>query len=120
MNIVQPPPTQLSPELIVRFAAIVGEKYAVTETADIAPYVTEDRNLFHGHSPLVLRPGSTAEVAESSRLATQTRTALVPQGGSTGWVGGQTPIGGEVAVSMRRMDKVREMELESNTMWDES
>ena len=116
MNIVQTPPKKLSPELIARFAAIVGDKHAVTEAADVAPYVSEDRNLFHGHSPLVLRPASTAEVAAICRLATQTRIALVPQGGNTGLVGGQTPIGGEVMVSMRRMDKVREIDLESNTM----
>jgi FAD/FMN-containing dehydrogenase len=116
MNVVQPPPKKLSPELIERFAAIVGDKHAVTEAADVAPYVSEDRNLFHGYSPLVLRPGSTAEVAAICRLATLTRIALVPQGGNTGLVGGQTPIGGEVMVSMRRMDKVREIDLESNTM----
>ena len=63
MNIVQPPPAKPSPELIARFGAIVGDKYAVTDAADVAPYVTEDRNLFHGYSPLVLRPGSTAEAA---------------------------------------------------------
>jgi FAD/FMN-containing dehydrogenase len=116
MNIVQPPPAKLSPELIARFGAIVGDKYAVTDAADVAPYVSEDRNLFHGYSPLVLRPGSTAEVAAICRLATETRTALVPQGGNTGLVGGQTPYGGEVVVSMRRMDKVREIDTESNTM----
>jgi D-lactate dehydrogenase (cytochrome) len=120
MNIVQPPPAKLSPELIARFGAIVGEKYAVTDAADVAPYVTEDRNLFHGYSPLVLRPGSTAEVAAICRLATETRTALVPQGGNTGLVGGQTPYGGEVMVSMRRMDKVREIDIESNTMTAEA
>src|SRR3954462_6062241 len=116
MNIVQPPPTQLSPELIVRFAAIVGEKYAVTETADIAPYVTEERNLFHGHSPLVLRPGSTAEVSAICKLATQHRIALVPQGGNTGLVGGQTPHHGEVVISMRRLDRISEVDPASNTM----
>ena len=120
MNVVQPPPANLPPELIARFAAIVGDKHAVTEAADVAPYVTEDRNLFHGASPLVLRPGSTAEVAAICRLATQTRTALVPQGGNTGLVGGQTPIGGEVMVSMRRMDKLRDIDTESNTMTVES
>ncbi|MDB5516643.1 MAG: hydroxyacid dehydrogenase, partial [Tardiphaga sp.] len=116
MNVVQPPPAQLPPELIARFKAIVGDKYAVTEAADVAPFVTEDRNLFHGTSPLVLRPGSTGEVAAICRLATETRTALVPQGGNTGLVGGQTPYGGEVVISMRRMDKVREVDTDSNTM----
>ena len=54
MNIVQPATPPLSSELIARFRAIVGDKYAVTEAADIAPYVTEERGLFHGRSPLVL------------------------------------------------------------------
>jgi D-lactate dehydrogenase (cytochrome) len=120
MNIVQPPPTKLSPELAAQFRKVVGDKYAVTEPADVAPYVTEERNLFRGTSPLVLRPGSTAEVAAICRLAHETRTALVPQGGNTGLVGGQTPIGGEVVISMRRMDKIREIDVESNTMTAES
>jgi D-lactate dehydrogenase (cytochrome) len=114
MNIVQPPP--LSPELIARLKSIVGEKYAVTDAADIAPYVTEERNLFHGHSPLILRPGSTAEVSAICKLATEHRIALVPQGGNTGLVGGQTPHNGEVVISMRRMDRIREVDTASNTM----
>jgi D-lactate dehydrogenase (cytochrome) len=114
MNIVQPPP--LSPEIIGRFKTIVGEKYAVTDANDIAPYVTEERNLFHGHSPLILRPGSTAEVSAICKLATEGRIALVPQGGNTGLVGGQTPHHGEVVVSMRRMDRIREVDTASNTM----
>ena len=114
MNIVQPPP--LSPELIARLKTVVGEKYAVTDANDIAPYVTEERNLFHGHSPLILRPGSTAEVSAICKLATEHRIALVPQGGNTGLVGGQTPHHGEVVISTRRMDKIREVDSASNTM----
>ena len=88
----------------------------MTDQADIAPYVTEERDLFHGRSPLVLRPGSTAEVSAICKLATEHRIALVPQGGNTGLVGGQTPHNGEVVISMRRMDKIREIDPASNTM----
>ena len=116
MNIVQPSAPPLSPELIARFRGIVGDKYAVTDAGDIAPYLTEERDLFHGRSPLVLRPGSTAEVSAICRLASEHRIALVPQGGNTGLVGGQTPHNGEVVVSMRRMDKIREVDAASNTM----
>jgi FAD/FMN-containing dehydrogenase len=117
MKLVQPSPApQLSPNLIARFRAIVGDKYAVTDAADIAPYVTEERNLFHGHSPLVLRPGSTAEVSAICKLASEHRIALVPQGGNTGLVGGQTPHHGEVVVSMRRLDRIRDIDPASNTM----
>jgi FAD/FMN-containing dehydrogenase len=117
MNIAQPSaPPPLSSELIARFRAIVGDKYAVTDAADIAPYVTEERDLFRGRSPLVLRPGSTAEVSAICRLASEHKIALVPQGGNTGLVGGQTPHNGEVVVSMRRMDRIRDIDAASNTM----
>src|SRR5262245_3772045 len=120
MNKIEPQPKRLSPDLIGRFAAIVGERYAVTEPHDIAPYLTEERMLYQGRSQLVLRPGSTAEVAAICKLANETRTALVPQGGNTGLVGGQTPHNGEVVVSMRRMDRVRDLDPQSNTMTCES
>jgi FAD/FMN-containing dehydrogenase len=116
MNIVQPLAPPLSPELIAKFRNIVGDKYALTDAADIAPYVTEERDLFHGRSPLVLRPGSTAEVSAICKLASEHRIALVPQGGNTGLVGGQTPHNGEVVISMRRMDRIREVDTASNTM----
>src|SRR5947208_16547425 len=99
MNIARPSAPQLSPDLIAKFRAIVGDKYAVTDATDIAPYVTEERDLFHGRSPLVLRPGSTTEVSAICKLASAHKIALVPQGGNTGLVGGQTPHHGEVVLS---------------------
>ncbi|WBL77952.1 FAD-binding oxidoreductase [Bradyrhizobium xenonodulans] len=116
MTISRSPAAPLLPELIKKFRAIVGAKYALTDPADIEPYLTEERNLFHGRSPLVLRPGSTAEVAAICELASEHRIALVPQGGNTGLVGGQTPHIGEVVVSLRRLDKIREVDTASNTM----
>src|SRR5262245_62713706 len=116
MNIGKGSVPPLSPELIAKFRKIVGDKYALTDAADIVPYVTEERDLFHGRSPLVLRPGSTDEVAAICKLANEHRIALVPQGGNTGLVGGQTPHNGEVVVSLRRLDKIREVDTASNTM----
>jgi D-lactate dehydrogenase (cytochrome) len=120
MNKIEPAPPHLAPDLIGRFKAIVGEKYAVTDQHDIAQYVTEERMLYQGHTPLVLRPGSTAEVSAICKLANETHTALVPQGGNTGLVGGQTPHHGEVVVSLRRLDRVRDLDPQSNTMTCES
>jgi len=116
MNIVQPAATQLPPELLAAFRAIVGDKYAVTDAADIAPYLTEERGLFHGRSPLVLRPGSTAEVSAICKLATEHKTAIVPQGGNTGLVGGQIALDGEVVLALTRLDCIREVDAASGTM----
>jgi D-lactate dehydrogenase (cytochrome) len=116
MNIVEAPAKFLAPELLARFAAIVGERYAITDPADMAPYLSEERQLYRGRSPLVLRPGSTAEVSAILKLASETGTPIVPQGGNTGLVGGQTPHNGEVLLSLKRLDRIREVDPTSNTM----
>jgi FAD/FMN-containing dehydrogenase len=110
------PTRPLSPALVDRFAAVVGERYAVTDQADLAPFLVEDRGLYQGRSALLLRPGTTAEVAAICRIAHETETAIVPQGGNSGLVGGQTAHHGEVILSLRRLDRVREVDVTSNTM----
>ena len=118
MNL-QTKPT-LPPELLARFTAIVGQKYAVTDKQAQESYLVEMRDLYHGHTPVVLRPGSVEEVAAIIKLANETRTAVVPQGGNTGLVGGQIPLNGEVLLSLMRLDKIREVDPVSNTMTVES
>jgi D-lactate dehydrogenase (cytochrome) len=106
----------LAPELLSRFIAIVGEKYAVTDKQTQESYLVEMRDLYHGVTPVVLRPGSVEEVSAILKLANETRTAIVPQGGNTGLVGGQIPHNGEIVLSLRRLDNVREVDPVSNTM----
>jgi ABC-type uncharacterized transport system substrate-binding protein len=55
------PPTKTDLSLLARFAAIVGEKYTITDPQAQAPYLIEQRNLYHGRTPMVLRPASVAE-----------------------------------------------------------
>jgi FAD/FMN-containing dehydrogenase len=107
---------RLDPELLNRFAAIVGTKYAVTDKQAQEPFLVEMRDLFHGRTPLVLRPGTVEEVSAILKLANETKTAIVPQGGNTGLVGGQIPHHGEVVLSLTRLDKIREVDAVSNTM----
>jgi FAD/FMN-containing dehydrogenase len=116
MNIVETPAKFLRPDLLARFAAIVGEKYAITDPQAQTPYLLEMRDMFRAHTPVVLRPGSVAEVSEIIKLANETSTAIVPQGGNTGLVGGQVPLHGEVLLSLNRLDRVREVDPVSNTM----
>ena len=106
----------LPPELLARFIAIVGQRYAVTDRDAQTPYLVEMRDLYRGQTPVVLRPGSVEEVAAILKLANETKTAVVPQGGNTGLVGGQIPHHGEVVLSLTRLDKIREVDAVSNTM----
>jgi FAD/FMN-containing dehydrogenase len=110
------PPIRTDPALLARFAAIVGDKYAITEKAAQEPYLVEMRNLFHGRTPMVLRPGSVAEVSAILKLANETKTPIVPQGGNTGLVGGQVPHHNEIVLTLNRLDRIREVDATSNTM----
>ena len=65
---------------------------------------------------MLLRPGSVAEVQAILKLANETKTPLVPQGGNTGLVGGQIPFDGELILSLTRLDRIREVDAGSNTM----
>jgi D-lactate dehydrogenase (cytochrome) len=110
------PPKTPDPSLLERFAAIVGERYAITDPQAQAPYLIEMRNMFQGHTPLVLRPSATTEVSAILKLANETATPIVPQGGNTGLVGGQIPLHDEIVLSLNRLDRIREVDPTSNTI----
>jgi D-lactate dehydrogenase (cytochrome) len=112
----KPPAAAIDPALLARFVAIVGARNAVTDPQAQAPYLLEMRDMFRGATPAVLRPGSVAEVSAILRLADETGTPIVPQGGNTGLVGGQTPQHGEIVLSLNRLDRIREVDPVSNTI----
>jgi FAD/FMN-containing dehydrogenase len=101
-----------------RFIAIVGANHALTSAADIEPYLTENRGLYHGASPLVLKPGSTEDVSKIMALASETGTVIVPAGGRTGHVGGQVPREGrqDVVLSLDRLNKIRDVDPVGNVI----
>jgi D-lactate dehydrogenase (cytochrome) len=110
------PRAVISPDVVKRFVEIVGASHAITDPIDQEAYLVEDRGLYRGHTPVVLRPGSVTEVAAILRLANETATPIVPQGGNTGLVGGQVPHSGEVLLSLNRLDRIREVDAMSNTI----
>jgi FAD/FMN-containing dehydrogenase len=94
-------------QLLLRLKDAVGAKGFSTDPKDIAPHLEEWRGKYHGHSPLLLKPATTAEVSTILRLCQESGTQVVPQGGNTGLVGGQIPLKGEVLLSTLRLNAVR-------------
>ncbi len=107
-----------SDDLLARFAAIVGDAYAVRDQNDQQPYLVEPRDRYRGAASMVLRPRSVAEVQAILKLADETRTAVVPQGGNTGLVGGQVPDGSghAIVLSLARMNTIRAIDPAGNTI----
>ncbi|HKU69541.1 MAG TPA: FAD-binding oxidoreductase, partial [Burkholderiales bacterium] len=104
--------------LIERLAATVGPQALITDARDMEPYVVDWRKIYRGASPVVVRPGSTAEVAAVMKICSETGTPVVPQGGNTGMCGGATPSpnGREIVMALGRMNRILETDTLNNTM----
>ena len=85
------------------------------DQALIAPHLVEWRDKYQGHTPLMLTPCSTAEVSQAVKICAAHDLKIVPQGGNTGLVGGQTPMG-EVLLSLKRMTGIRGVDPLANAL----
>jgi FAD/FMN-containing dehydrogenase len=94
------PPTTLER----RLAAIVGPAHVLGDPELCASYGQDCTGRFGGPATLVVRPGSTSEVAQVLAACEAVRMPVVPQGGNTGLVGAGVPRGGEVVLSLTRLD----------------
>lgn len=98
-----PEPIPLPPDLTKTLADVVGPRHVVTDPAVTAGYATDWTGRFVGATPAVVRPAGTDEVAAVVDACAAHGTAIVPQGGCTGLVGGSVPLEGEVILSLRRL-----------------
>ncbi len=107
-----------TPEVIARLVDVVGPTYAVTDAQDQVPYLREWRDRYIGKTPLVLRPGSTEEVARILAICNEARVGVVPQAGNTGLVGGQIPFedGRDVVLSVGRLNRIRSVDPAGQTL----
>lgn len=92
--------------------AAAGPNGWLEDPADTEPFLNDERDLFHGVSPLVLRPTSTEDVAAIVRICAEHDIGIVPQGGNTGYCGGATPgqSGDEIVLSLGRINKIRDID----------
>jgi FAD/FMN-containing dehydrogenase len=106
------------PAFLAACGAAIGSSHVLTDPHDTAPYLTDWRRRYTGTACAVLSPANAAEVATLVRLANGHRVALVPQGGNTGLVGGATPDGSgtQAVLSLRRLNRVREIDPHNNTI----
>jgi FAD/FMN-containing dehydrogenase len=97
---------------------IVGSRHVLTDPALFAGALVEPRGLYQGKALALIRPTSTREVAAIAALCDKARIAIVPQGGNTGLVGGQTPDGSgeQIILSTQRLRAIREVDPHADVM----
>jgi len=104
--------TPVASAVIERLKEALGPRGWLDEPAAIAPHVTEWRERWVGETPLVARPASTEQVARVVKICADSGTAIVPQSGNTGLVGGAVPPagGGAIVLSLTRMTRLRALD----------
>jgi FAD/FMN-containing dehydrogenase len=97
--------------------AIVGAAHVLTLAGDVSAYLEDWTGQYSAAALAVVRPGSTAEVAEVVKLCNTYGIAIVPQGGRTGLCGGGVPIADQlsIVVSLTRMNAVRSLDVAGRT-----
>ena len=101
---------------IVRLKEVAGPKGWSDDPAEIAPHLQEWRGKYQGTSSLLLKPDSTETVSKILSICNETRTAIVPQGGNTGLVGGQIPFNNEIILSLSRLNRIRDVDASGMNM----
>ncbi|HZZ89317.1 MAG TPA: FAD-binding oxidoreductase [Caulobacteraceae bacterium] len=102
-------------DVISRLKAVLGEGGWSQDPDRLAPKLVEWRDRWSGTTPLLALPRTTAEVAAVVGVCAESGTAITPQGGNTGLVGGQIPDG-EILLSLERMRAVREVDTDDDVM----
>ncbi|MGP9694660.1 FAD-binding oxidoreductase [Brachybacterium sp. AOP25-B2-12] len=97
-------------EVVARLRAALGED-AVTTTTD--PAYTGDRAVqaAPGTRFALVRPGDVDGVRATLRIATETRTPVVPRGAGSGLSGGAVPLPGGIVLGLERLDRIREIDV---------
>ena len=96
--------------LIETLHALLGDKGVLTGEA------LAEKLIPHGTPAALVRPQTTAEVAQVVKLCQEAGQGIVPYGGLTGLVEATTSDQSEVAISLERMNQIEEIDVESRTM----
>lgn len=96
---------------------LLGSGQVLTGEA-AAPFLVDWRNRYQGKALAVVRPATTEEVAGVVRACVKHNVPIVPQGGNTSLCGGATPdeSGTAVVLTLQRMNKVRSIDTDNDTM----
>ena len=101
--------------LASQIAARIGAKHVVSDAEQLQPHLNEWRGRYSGRTPFAVFPATTAEVADIVTLCVAAGAKITPQGGNTGLVGAQIPDG-EVLISLRRMNQIREIDAANDSL----
>ena len=105
-------------EIVSDLINCLGVESVLTNAIEMEPFAIDWRGMFQGHPLAVVVPRCVDEVARIVQNCADRGVGIVPAGGRTGLAGGATPdaSGEEIVMSLHRLDRIREVDLLSETM----
>ncbi|WP_417496875.1 FAD-binding oxidoreductase [Maricaulis sp.] len=108
-------PQALPGAVIDQLKSALGPKGWSQDEHELAPHIADWRGRYQGSTPILLKPANTAEVAAAVKICSDAGIAITPQGGNTSLCGASTPQG-EVLITLKRMNAVREIDPDNDSM----
>jgi glycolate oxidase len=97
------------PDVLERLRAALGDRVDTTPASLAAARADKSGHAASGSPLAVVHAQSVEDVQEALRIASSTRTPVVTRGAATGLAGGANAGHGEIALSVRRMDRILEV-----------
>jgi FAD/FMN-containing dehydrogenase len=104
--------------LIPALQRLLGADGVIAADGELERFVTEPRGRFGDRPAAVVRPATTQQVAAVVAVCREHGAAMIPQGGNTGLVGGQSvrDASREVIISLERMREIRSVDAEGASL----
>lgn len=105
----------VSAEIVGELRQIVGDKNVIVDEEKMEAYSHDETNAEeYGHMPeVVVFPTATEQVAQVVQLANRETIPITPRGAGSGLSGGAIPSYGGISLSVEKMNKVIELDVDN-------
>jgi glycolate oxidase len=103
----------LPPGFVDELVDALGAEFVITEPERLATYDCDGLTGWRAQPACVVLPGSATDVQAVLRLCAGENVPFVARGAGTGLSGGALPVADGVVVSLARMNRILEIDLES-------
>jgi len=104
---------RVEPELVRALEAALGAANVTTDRAVLEPLGRDETEDLHGWPEVACFPATTEEVSAVLRLANEANVPIVPRAAGSGLSGGAVPVHGGIVLSVKRLDRILEIDEEN-------
>lgn len=104
---------KINEKIIGELKEIVGQGYVFTDKFDLEPYSHDETEDLSFYPEVVVKPQTTEQVSALLKLCNDNHIPVTPRGGGTGLSGGALAVYGGVVLSLERMNRIIEIDIDN-------